>query len=73
MKAQVAVEYLIVATVIIGTAITLFYYAATISSESIAINQAKESVGILSKTIKYIYASGPGAQTTVIIEIPAKT
>ena len=70
MKAQVAIEYLIVASVVIGTAVTFFYYAATRSSESIVVSQAKESVEILSKTIRYIYASGPGAQTTVIIEIP---
>ena len=71
MKAQIAVEYLIIVAVVLGIAITLFYYTTVYSSESISINQAKESVETLARTIDYVYALGPGAQTSVVIEVPS--
>jgi len=70
MKAQVALEYLIIASIVLGSAIILFYFAINYSSESISISQAKESIGTLSKAIDYVYALGPGSQTTVIIDVP---
>jgi uncharacterized protein (UPF0333 family) len=71
MKAQVAVEYLVVVTLVLGTSIFLFYYTSTYSSESIAMKQTRESIQTVAKTIDYVYALGPGAKTTVIIDLPS--
>jgi len=70
MKAQIAVEYMIIVAVVLGAAITFFYYTNTYSSESINKYQAKESIEVLAKAIDYVYALGPGTQTTVVIEVP---
>jgi uncharacterized protein (UPF0333 family) len=71
MKAQVAVEYLVVVTIVLGTSIFLFYYTSTYSSNSITMGQAKESIQTLAKAIEYVYALGPGTKTSVVIDLPS--
>lgn len=71
MKAQVAVEYLVVVTIVLGMSIFLFYYTSTYSSDSITTGQAKESIQILAKAIEYVYAFGPGTKTSVVIDLPS--
>lgn len=70
MKAQAAVEYLMIVVVVLVISITLFYYSTIYSSESIAISQTQESIKTIANTIDYVYALGPGAETTVEIELP---
>jgi len=57
-------------SIVLGISITFFYYTSLYSSESIAVSQTRESLETLSKAIDYVYALGPGAQTTVTIELP---
>jgi len=70
-KAQAATEYLIMGSFVIGAAVIIFYYTMFFSSESIAVNQAQETVETLAKAIDYVYALGPETQTFVEIDIPS--
>lgn len=70
-KAQVATEYLIMAGIVLGGALVIFYYTMAYSSESISINKASESAEIVAKAVDYVYALGPGTQTVVDIDLPS--
>ena len=70
MKAQAAVEYIIMVGVVLSIAVTIFYYAVSYSSESIAISKSKEGVESIAKSVNYVYSLGQGTRTTVFIDIP---
>jgi len=70
MKAQAAVEYLIMVGVILAIAIPIFYYSLTYSSESVAISKSKEAAEAIASGGDYVYSLGEGTRTTVAIDIP---
>jgi len=70
MKAQAAVEYLIMVGVILAIAIPIFYYSLTYSSESVAISKSKEAAEAIASGVDYVYSLGEGTRTTVAIDIP---
>ena len=70
-KGQVSSEYLIMAGVVIGAAIIIFYNTMLYSSESISVSQAGESAESLARAVDYVYALGPGTKSVVEIDIPS--
>ncbi len=70
-KGQTATEYIIMASVVLGAAVMIFYYTMTFSSESISISQARESAENIAGAVDYVYALGPGTTTVVEVEVPA--
>jgi len=70
MKSQVALEYLIVASVAIAIIMPIFYYSFTYSSGSLSFSQTQDAVNALAKAADYVYSLGVGSKTRVSIIIP---
>ena len=70
MKSQVALEYLIVASIAIAIILPIFYYSFTYSSGSVSFSQAQDAVNTLAKAADYVYSLGVGSKTRVSIIIP---
>jgi len=71
MKAQVALEYLIIVSLGIILIIPIFYYALTQSSESILISQAQDTVNSVAKTADYVDSLGSGSSSKIVAIIPS--
>ena len=70
MKAQAAVEYVVIIGVVLSIAITIFYFAMSYFSESVALSKAKESAEAVARNVDYVYSLGEGTRTTVSIDLP---
>jgi len=70
MKAQAALEYIIIAGAILVVVIFLFYYASNKAKDDIKLNQAQDAVNAIAKTADNIYSLGPGSRDYVWITIP---
>lgn len=70
MKSQAAIEYLIMVGVGLLAVTLLFYYTRTYSMESLAVNQARETVNNLAQAVDHVYSLGPGSRTRVQVNIP---
>jgi uncharacterized protein (UPF0333 family) len=68
MKAQAALEYLMVAGLVIGIMVTVFAFTIFYSSDSISSIQGQDAVDNIAKTADTAYALGKGSflKTTVI-------
>ena len=69
-RGQAALEYVVIAGIILAILIPLFYYAFNISSERIVESQAADTVESLSKAADEIYALSPGSKRFVWVSIP---
>jgi|GEM_PF-1608196 len=69
-KAQAAVEYMTIASIILVTSGIIFFYAWSYSHESLAVSKSTESAETIAAAIDYVYSLGYGTQTVVDIELP---
>ncbi len=70
MKAQAALEYVIIAGAILVVVISLFYYASNKAKDDIKLNQAQDAVNAVAKTADNVYSLGPGSRDYVWVTIP---
>ena len=70
MKAQAALEYLMVAGLVIGIMVTVFSFAVLYSSDSIASAQAQDAVNSIAKTADSAYSLGKGSFLKTTVTIP---
>ncbi len=70
MKAQVALEYLLIIALGSAIVIPIFYYSIIYSSESVINAQAQDAVNTLAKAADHVYSLGSGSSTKVLITIP---
>jgi uncharacterized protein (UPF0333 family) len=70
MKSQVALEYLVIASIAIALMLPIFYYSFGYSSASTSTYQAQDSINALAKAADYVYSLGVGSKTHVSIIIP---
>ena len=70
MKAQVAMEYVIMIGILLFITIPIFYYALSQSGESTRISQAYDSVNAIANVADNVYALGPGNKREVWVNMP---
>ena len=70
MKAQAALEYLMVAGLVIFIMVTVFAYTSTYSTDSIASINAQDAVNSIAKTADSAYALGRGSSLKVSVTLP---
>ena len=70
MKAQVAVEYLMLIGMALIIALPLFYYAISESSNTIKLNQAEDAVNSIAMAADSAYSLGPGTKKYVNVVVP---
>ncbi len=70
MKSQAAIEYLVMVGVGLLAVTVLFFYARTYSLDSLAINQARETVDAIAQAVDHVYSLGPGSTTRIQVKIP---
>ena len=70
MRAQLAIEYVIVIGIILIALIPIFYYSLTESSRVTRINQANDAVNTLARAADGVYSIGPGTRKYVWINMP---
>ena len=70
MKAQISLEYLLVASIAIAVISALFYYGMIYSSETTTFYQAQDTVSSIAKAVDVVYALGPGSSTQISVIIP---
>ena len=70
MKGQVALEYLIILTLILGALIPLVFLSFNYLSEYKAISDANSAYNILSASINQAFSLNPGSKLTTRIYIP---
>lgn len=70
MKGQVALEYLIIFTVILLAIVPLTFIATSNTELTRATSEVSASLGTISSAADSLYALGPGSQTTIQVFIP---
>ncbi len=70
MKAQAALEYVIITGAILIIVISLFYYSSNKAKSDIKLNQAQDAVNALAKASNNVYSLGPGSRDYIWITIP---
>lgn len=70
MRAQAALEYIIIAGAILVVVMFLFYYASNKAKDDIKLSQAQDAVNAVAKTADNVYSLGPGSKDYVWITIP---
>ncbi len=70
MKAQTAIEYVIIVITVLLIITPLYYFASISSKEELAKNKAEDAVRTLSATAEQIYTLGPGSKRFVFVDIP---
>jgi len=71
MKAQVALEYLMLIGIVIGAITIISAYVWQQNEVSTRLQQAVIAVNSITTTANNVYAQGPGAKTTVNVFFPA--
>lgn len=70
MKAQSAIEYLILISILLFMLIPILYYSNYQSTSVLNLNDAQDAVQTLAKTADYVYSLGPGTSSIALITIP---
>ena len=70
MKAQAAVEYLLLIGFLLVMVIPLFLYASQSTSRNVKVTQADDAIRSLATAAREVYALGEGAKKAVWVTIP---
>jgi Tfp pilus assembly protein PilE len=70
MKAQVAVEMLLVIAIFLGVITPIFYFSFTQSVDEIRTAKAKYALDEIAKAADYVYSLETGTTTQLQIELP---
>src|SRR3989338_1476221 len=70
MRAQAAVEYVIILGIVLLVLIPIFYYSLSESNRTTRLNQASDIVNILARKSEAVYALGSGSRDYVWINVP---
>lgn len=72
-RGQIATEYLLLVGIAFLAIIPIFYYSISALSETVRFNEAEDFVNSIAKTADMVYASGPGSQDYIRVNIPGST
>ena len=70
MKAQAALEYVMLIGAVLLIIISISYYATQESTRNIQMNRANDAVNTLAKAADSVYALGPGSQQYIEVNFP---
>src|SRR3990167_7674552 len=70
LRAQVSLEYLLFAGVMLTILIPVFSYALYATNQHIRTSQANELVQRVAETADSLYSIGPGSQDTLTVIVP---
>lgn len=69
-KGQTSIEQLLITGISLTFIALLFYVSMTFVSDNIRITQANDAIMKLKNAADYVYSTGPGSKTTVLLIIP---
>ena len=74
MKAQVALEYMIIVAIVVAFVIPVWAYLSTVQTQTgmeLSISYAKNAVKKIADAADLVYSQGPPARINILVYIPA--